>query len=92
MATELLFGIQTNDSACRGRWDAGYRHDVPKVKEASVHDYVDKTPDPHEIEEFEAASGSWTAGAPAAGSIRSGTTSLFSKEYKDRKTSRLAFA
>jgi hypothetical protein len=26
------------------------------VKEAGVHDYVDKTPDPHEIEEFEAAS------------------------------------
>ena len=26
------------------------------VKEAGVHDYIDKTPDPHEIEEFEAAS------------------------------------
>ena len=57
MATELLFGIQTN----------GIRHaeademlDIDTrfrmVKEAGVHDYVDKIPDPHEIEEFEAAS------------------------------------
>ena len=57
MATKLLFGIQTN----------GIRHTeidgMPNidtrfrmVKEAGVHDYVDKTPNPDEIEEFENAS------------------------------------
>jgi hypothetical protein len=56
MASELLFGIQTN----------GIKHthadpmpDIDTrfrmVKEAGVFDYVDKTPAPHEVEEFLAA-------------------------------------
>ena len=57
MATELLFGIQTNDirhAKANGMLDIDTTFQM--VKEAGVHDYVDKTPDPHEIEEFEAAS------------------------------------
>lgn len=57
MATELLFGIQTNGirhAHADGMPDIDTRFRM--VKEAGVHDYVDKTPDPHEIEEFEAAS------------------------------------
>ena len=57
MATELLFGIQTNDirhAEANGMLDIDTTFQM--VKEAGVHDYVDKTPDPHEIEEFEAAS------------------------------------
>ncbi|MED6309416.1 MAG: hypothetical protein VX624_05895 [Pseudomonadota bacterium] len=57
MATELLFGIQTNDirhAEANGMLDIDTTFQM--VKEAGVQDYVDKTPDPHEIEEFEAAS------------------------------------
>jgi hypothetical protein len=57
MATELLFGVQTNGirhAEADGMPDIVTRFRM--VKEAGVHDYIDKTPDPHEIEEFEAAS------------------------------------
>ena len=57
MASELLFGIQTNGirhTEADGMPDIDTRFRM--VKEAGVHDYIDKTPDPHEIEEFEAAS------------------------------------
>ena len=57
MATEILFVIQTNDirhAEADGMLDIDTTFQM--VKEAGVHDYVDKTPDPHEIEEFEAAS------------------------------------
>lgn len=56
MTKELLFGIQTNGIK--------HTHDDPlpdidtrfrMVKEAGVHDYVDKTPEPHEVKEFLAA-------------------------------------
>ena len=56
MTNDLLFGIQTN----------GIKHahadpmpDIDTrfamVREAGVFDYVDKTPDPHEIDDFIAA-------------------------------------
>ena len=57
MARELLFGIQTNGirhTEVDGMPDIDTRFRM--VKESDVHDYIDKTPDPHEIEEFEAAS------------------------------------
>ena len=57
MARELVFGIQSNgirhtEADGMPDIDTGFR----MVKEAGVHDYIDKTPDPHEIEEFAAAS------------------------------------
>lgn len=57
MATVLQFGIQTNGirhTEADGMPDIDTRFRM--VKEAGVHDYVDKTPDPHEIDEFLAAS------------------------------------
>jgi len=57
MATKLLFGVQTNGirhAEADGMPDIVTRFHM--VKEAGVHDYIDKTPDPHEIEVFEAAS------------------------------------
>jgi hypothetical protein len=67
MSKELLFGIQTN----------GIRHTeadgmpgidtrFAMVREAGVFDYVDKTPDPHEIEAFRNASEKY--GLPVRGS------------------------
>jgi hypothetical protein len=56
MANELLFGIQTNGIK--------HTHDDPMpdidtrfamVRDAGVFDYVDKTPDPDQIDEFRAA-------------------------------------
>lgn len=56
MTNELYFGVQTNGIK--------HTHDDPlpdidtrfrMVKEAGVHDYVDKTPEPHEVREFLAA-------------------------------------
>ncbi|MED5359477.1 MAG: hypothetical protein VYD85_13825 [Pseudomonadota bacterium] len=57
MATELLFGIQTHSirhAEADEMLDIDMRFRM--VRKASVHDYVDKIPDPHEIEEYEAAS------------------------------------
>ncbi|MDP6829596.1 MAG: hypothetical protein QF512_01385, partial [Alphaproteobacteria bacterium] len=57
MAKTLLFGIQTNGirhTEADGMPDIDSRFAM--VREAKVFDYVDKTPDPHEIEEFRAAS------------------------------------
>jgi hypothetical protein len=57
MAKDLLFGIQTNGIRHReadGMPDIDTRFAM--VREAGVFDYVDKTPDPHEIEAFRAAS------------------------------------
>ena len=57
MAQKLLFGIQTNGirhAECDGMPDVDTRFQM--VKDAGVHDYVDKTPATHEIEEFAAAS------------------------------------
>lgn len=57
MAADLLFGIQTNGirhTEADGMPDIDTRFRM--VKEAGVHDYVDKTPDPHEIDDFLAAS------------------------------------
>ena len=57
MATELLFGIQTHSirhAEADDMLDIDMRFRM--VRKASVHDYVDKIPDPHQIEEFEAAS------------------------------------
>ncbi|MDP6707674.1 MAG: hypothetical protein QF893_15130 [Alphaproteobacteria bacterium] len=57
MAAELLFGIQTNGIK--------HSHDDPMpdvdtrfamVREAGIFDYVDKTPDPDQIDEFRKAS------------------------------------
>lgn len=57
MANELLFGVQTNGirhADVDGMPDIDTRFRM--VKEAGVHDYVDKTPAPHEMDEFMAAS------------------------------------
>ena len=57
MALELLFGIQTNGirhTEADGMPDIDTR--LRMVKEAGVYDYVDKTPEPNEIDEFKAAS------------------------------------
>lgn len=57
MSKTLLFGIQTNGirhTEADGMPDIDTRFAM--VKEAGVFDYVDKTPDPHEIEAFAAAS------------------------------------
>ncbi len=67
MAKELLFGIQTNGirhTEADGMPDIDTRFAM--VREAEVFDYVDKTPDPHEIEEFRAASEKY--GLPVRGS------------------------
>ena len=57
MSSELLFGIQTNGIKHTGAdpmpdIDTRFR----MVKESGVFDYVDKTPQPDEIEAFIAAS------------------------------------
>ena len=57
MIEKLLFGIQTNgirhtESDGMPDFDTRFR----MVKEAGVHDYVDKTPAIHEIDDFVAAS------------------------------------
>ena len=57
MTKELLFGIQTNGirhTEAEGLPDIDTRFAM--VRDAGVFDYVDKTPDPHEIELFLAAS------------------------------------
>ena len=57
MTKELLFGIQTNGirhTEADGLPDIDHR--LRMVKEAGVHDYVDKTPAVHEIDDFVAAS------------------------------------
>jgi hypothetical protein len=57
VAKELLFGIQTNGirhTEADGMPDIDTRFAM--VRDAGVFDYVDKTPDPHEIEAFRAAS------------------------------------
>lgn len=57
MANDLLFGIQTNGIR---HIDADPMPDVRTrfrmVKEAGVFDYVDKTPDPDQVEDFKAGS------------------------------------
>jgi sugar phosphate isomerase/epimerase len=67
MADALLFGIQTNGIK--------HTHDDPMpdidtrfrmVRDAGVFDYVDKTPEPHEVEAFAAASQKY--GLPVRGS------------------------
>ncbi len=67
MAAELLFGIQTNGIK--------HRHADPMpdidtrfrmVRDAGVFDYVDKTPEPHEVEAFARASEKY--GLPVRGS------------------------
>jgi hypothetical protein len=67
MAKDLLFGIQTNGirhAEADGMPDIDTRFAM--VREAGVFDYVDKTPDPHEIEDFRAASEKY--GLPVRGS------------------------
>ena len=67
MAKDLLFGIQTNGirhGEADGMPDIDTRFAM--VREAGVFDYVDKTPDPHEIEDFRAASKKY--GLPVHGS------------------------
>jgi hypothetical protein len=57
MDKDLLFGIQTNGirhTEADGMPDIDTRFAM--VRDAGVFDYVDKTPDPHEIEDFRAAS------------------------------------
>ena len=57
MTKELLFGIQTNGirhTEADGLPDIDDR--LRMVKEVGVHDYVDKTPAVHEIDDFVAAS------------------------------------
>ena len=57
MSSNLLFGIQTNGirhTEADGMPNIDTRFAM--VRDAGVFDYVDKTPDPHEIEEFKAAS------------------------------------
>ena len=57
MTKELLFGVQTNGirhTDMDGMPDIDTRFRM--VKEAGVHDYVDKTPAPDELDEFLAAS------------------------------------
>ena len=67
MADVLLFGIQTNG--------VKHRHEDPMpdidtrfamVRDAGVFDYVDKTPEPHEVEAFARASEKY--GLPVRGS------------------------
>jgi len=67
MAKQLLFGIQTNGirhTEADGMPDIDTRFAM--VRDAGVFDYVDKTPDPHEIEAFRAASEQY--GLPVHGS------------------------
>ena len=66
MAKTLLFGIQTNGirhTEADGMPDIDTRFAM--VREAGVFDYVDKTPDDHEIEAFRAASAKY--GLPVRG-------------------------
>ncbi len=68
MANELQFGIQTNGirhAEADGMPDIDTRFRM--VKEAGLHDYVDKTPDPHEIEEFRRASETYDLPVRASG-------------------------
>ena len=67
MEKELLFGIQTNGirhTEADGLPDIDTRFAM--VRDAGVFDYVDKTPDPHEIETFRTASEKY--GLPVRGS------------------------
>ena len=75
MANELLFGIQTN----------GIKHthadpmpDIDTrfamVRDAGVFDYVDKTPDPHEIDDFLGASAKYGLPVRAGGWSAAGGT------------------
>jgi hypothetical protein len=67
MSKDLLFGIQTNGirhTEADGMPDIDTRFAM--VRDAGVFDYVDKTPDPHEIEDFRAASKKY--GLPVRGS------------------------
>ncbi len=67
MAKTLLFGIQTNGirhAEADGMPDIDTRFAM--ARDAGVFDYVDKTPDPHEIEAFRAASEKY--GLPVRGS------------------------
>ncbi|MBT3700664.1 MAG: hypothetical protein HOE62_13745 [Alphaproteobacteria bacterium] len=67
MNKDLLFGIQTNGirhTEADGMPDIDTRFAM--VRDAGVFDYVDKTPDPHEIEDFRAASKKY--GLPVRGS------------------------
>jgi hypothetical protein len=67
MAQELLFGIQTNGirhAEADGMPDIDTRFAM--VREAGVFDYIDKTPEADEIEEFRAASEKY--GLPVLGS------------------------
>jgi hypothetical protein len=67
MAKQLLFGIQTNGirhTEADGMPDIDTRFAM--VRDAGVFDYVDKTPDPHEIEAFRTASEKY--GLPVHGS------------------------
>ena len=64
------------------------------VREASVHDYVDKIPDPHEIEEFEAASEKFGLPVRAGGRFYTlwRDEPFVEKNIKTPKTSQLAGA
>jgi hypothetical protein len=67
MKQELLFGIQTNGirhTEADGMPDIDTRFAM--VRDAGVFDYVDKTPDVHEIEDFRTASQKY--GLPVRGS------------------------
>ena len=67
MGKELLFGIQTNGirhTDADGMPDIDTRFAM--VRDAGIFDYVDKTPDPHEIEDFRKASEKY--GLPVRGS------------------------
>jgi len=67
MSKDLLFGVQTNGirhTEADGMPEIDTRFAM--VREAGVFDYVDKTPDPHEIEAFRIASEKY--GLPVRGS------------------------
>ena len=68
MAKDLLFGVQTNGirhTDMDGMPDIDTRFRM--VKEAGVHDYVDKTPAPDELDEFLAASDKYELPVRAGG-------------------------
>ena len=95
MATELLFGVQTNGirhAEADGMLDIDTTFRM--VKEAGVHDCVDKTPDPHEIEEFEAANEKFGLPVHAGGWFYTlgRDEPLVEKNIKTPKTSQLAGA
>lgn len=57
MGNALLFGIQTNGIKHTGSDPMpDVRTRFRMVKEAGVFDYVDKTPDPDQIDDFKAGS------------------------------------